>query len=121
MEELHATAEAVQAKTDQKAAAKKLAAERKALEAEELRRAKRRGEISKSSERFLKETERLVAKRGKDSFREAAEILADMRSALATAKRSDLADRQAEKLRNTHPTLTHLIGALRREGFLPKK
>ena len=44
-----------------------------------------------------------------------------MRSALATAKRSDLADRQAEKLRTTHPTLTHLIGALRREGFLPKK
>jgi hypothetical protein len=121
MEELRATAEAVQAKADQKAAAKKFAAERKALEAEELRRAKRRGEISKSPERFLEETELLVAKRGKDSFREAAEILADMRSALAGTKRADLAEMQAEKLRNTHPTLTHLIGALRREGFLPKK
>jgi hypothetical protein len=121
MEELRATAEAVQAKANQKAAARKLAAERKALEAEELRRAKRRGEISKSPERFLEETEQLVAKRGRDSFREAAEILADMRSAFAGTKRADLADRQAEKLRNTHPTLTHLIGALRREGFLPKK
>jgi hypothetical protein len=121
MEELHARAEVLQQKADQKAAAKKLAAERKALEAEELRRAKRRGEISKSPERFLGETEQLVAKRGKDSFREAAEILADIRSAFAGTKRADLADRQAEKLRNTHPTLTHLIGALRREGFLPKK
>ncbi|HEV7279691.1 MAG TPA: hypothetical protein VGN57_05710 [Pirellulaceae bacterium] len=121
MEELHARAEVLQQKADQKAAAKKLAAERKALEAEELRRAKRRGEISKAPERFLQQTEELVAKRGKDSFREAAEILADMRSAFAGTDRADLAARQAEKLRNTHPTLTHLIGALRREGFLPKK
>ena len=121
IEDLESRAEQLRIDAERKRRDAELAAERKALEAEERRRAKRRGEIAKDPQRFLRETEQLVAKRGSDSYREAAEILADMRSTFAGTPHESLAGQQAEQLRNTHPTLSRLIAALRREGFLPKK
>jgi len=83
-------------------------------------RAKRLAEMVADPTLFLRETERLVARRSTHAYREIAQLLADLREALAGTRRSDLAERRARKLKREHPTLNHLTAALRREGFIPK-
>ena len=69
---------------------------------------------------YLRRTDQLVAERSTDSYRQAAEILADLREALAGTKESGLAEKQALKLKTKHPKLNRLTGALREQGFVPK-
>ena len=69
---------------------------------------------------YLRETERLVAQRTTDAYRQVSELLADLREALAGGKQSNLAEKQALKLKTKNPTLRHLTAALRRKGFVPK-
>ena len=47
-------------------------------------------------------------------------MLADLREALAGSERSNLAEKQALKLKTRNPTLHHLTAALRHRGFVPK-
>jgi hypothetical protein len=47
-------------------------------------------------------------------------LLADLREALAGSKQSDLAEKQARKLKTVNATLRHLTAALRRQGFVKK-
>ena len=69
---------------------------------------------------YLRKTEQLVAERSTDSYRQAAEMLADLREALAGSKKSGLAEKQALKLKIKNPKLNRLTGALREQGFVPK-
>jgi hypothetical protein len=69
---------------------------------------------------FLRDTERLVGQRSTDAYRQVAEILADMREALASSKQAGLAEKQALKLKTDNPTLRVLTAALRKKGFVPK-
>jgi hypothetical protein len=83
-------------------------------------RAKRLVDMAADPNRTLRETEQLVAERGTDAYRRIAEMLADLREALAGTNQPDLAEKQAKKLRAANPTLRVLVSELRREGFLPK-
>ena len=69
---------------------------------------------------YLRKTEQLVAERSTDSYRKAAEMLADLREALVDSKNSGLAEKQALKLKTKNPKLNRLTGALRDQGFVPK-
>jgi len=69
---------------------------------------------------YLRKTEKLVAERSTDSYRQAAEMLADLREALAGTKQSGLAEKQALKLKTKNSRLHRLTGALREQGFVPK-
>jgi len=69
---------------------------------------------------YLRKTEELVAQRSVDSYRQAAKILADLREALAGGKQSDLAEKQALKLKTKNPKLNRLTGALRAQDFVPR-
>lgn len=69
---------------------------------------------------YLRKTEELVAERTTDTYEEASRLLADLREALAGSKQSDLAEKQAHKLKTANPTLHHLTAALRRQGFVKK-
>lgn len=69
---------------------------------------------------YLRKTEKLVAERSIDAYEEAAKLLADLREALVGSKQSDLAEKQALKLKTAHPTRRHLTAALRRQGFVKK-
>jgi len=69
---------------------------------------------------YLRKTEKLVAERSTDSYRQAAEVLADLREALAGSKQSGLAEKQALKLKTKNPRLHRLTAALRKQGFVPK-
>jgi len=68
----------------------------------------------------LRETERLVAQRTTDAYRQIAELLAELREALAESGQSDLAEKQAQKLKANNSKLTRLTSELRRQGFVPK-
>jgi hypothetical protein len=107
--QLDAAAEEVQCEKEKAAAAKAAS-----------QRAKRLEKMAADPTSFLRESERLVAERSTDSYKQAARLLADLREALAGSKRSDMAEKQAVKLKNENPTLRHLTAALRRHGFLPK-
>jgi len=83
-------------------------------------RARRLRKMAADPAPYLRETERLVAQRTTDAYRQVSELLADLREALAGGKQSNLAERQALKLKTKNPTLRHLTAALRRHGFVPK-
>lgn len=68
----------------------------------------------------LRETERLVAQRSMDAYRKIAELLAELREALVESGQSDLAEKQAQKLKEKYPKLHMLTSELRRQGFVPK-
>jgi len=68
----------------------------------------------------LRETERLVAQRSTDAYRQVAELLAELREALVESGQSDLAEKQAQKLKAKNPKLNRLTSELRRQGFMPK-
>ena len=107
--QLQAAAEEIQLKMNQKAAA--LATRN---------RAKKLAEMADDPALYLQQAEQLVAQRTTDAYGKASKLLADLRESLADGDQAKLADVQARKLHNKHPTLRLLTAALRREGFLPK-
>jgi hypothetical protein len=68
----------------------------------------------------LRETERLVRLRSRDSYLEIATLLKDLREALGGTRQAGLAEQQAQKLKKDHPTLHLLTSELRRAGFVAK-
>jgi hypothetical protein len=69
---------------------------------------------------YLKQTEDLVIMRSSENYRRIAEILADVREALAETAQNNMAGEQAAKLTRANPTLGKLKTELRRKGLLPK-
>jgi hypothetical protein len=69
---------------------------------------------------YFQKTEQLVAQRTTDAYRKVGQLLADLREALAGTGQSELAEQQAQKLKQMNPTLRHLTAALRHQGFVPK-
>ena len=93
---------------------------RKAAETAARQRAKRLAAMAADPAPTLRETERLVKRRSRDSYVEIATLLKDLREALAGKKESGLAERQAQKLKKENPTLNLLTSELRRAGFAAK-
>jgi hypothetical protein len=83
-------------------------------------RAKRLADMAADPAPTLRETERLVKIRSRDSYVEIATLLKDLREALADTERSGLAEQQARKLKRENPTLNLLTSELRRAGFVAK-
>jgi hypothetical protein len=87
---------------------------RKAAEKAAQQRAKRLADMLADPSPTLRETERLVKLRSRDSYIEIATLLKDLREALAGTKQSGLAEQQAQKLKKANPTLRVLTSALSR-------
>jgi predicted nuclease of predicted toxin-antitoxin system len=107
--ELTAAAEGIEQEADRQAAAKAAR-----------QRTKRLAGMAADPARTLRETEKLVAQRSGEVYREIATRLAELREALAGSEQSGVADEQARKLKNQNPTLRLLTSELRRAGFVPK-
>lgn len=107
--ELWSAAKQIERKANQQAAAK---ADRQ--------RAKLLANMAADPNPYLRETEELVTIGGTDSYREAAQRLADLRDALAGTDKADLPAKQALKLKKKNPTLNRLTSELRKRGFVPK-
>lgn len=107
--QLHAAAVEISQKAEQRATAK-AAQQRK----------KRLAMMAADPADLLRKTEQLVAKRTTDAYRRVAELLAELREALADSGQTDLAEKHAQKLKTKHPTLRMLVGELRRHGFISK-
>ena len=93
---------------------------RKAQEKAGKQRAKRLANMVVDPAPTLRETERLVKLRSRDSYVEIATLLKDLREALAGTKQAGLAEQQAQKLKRENPTLNLLTSELRRAGFVAK-
>lgn len=93
--------------------------DRKATEAAR-KRARQLASMADDPAPYLEKTEQLVTQRTTDAYQQVSQLLADLREALAESGRAELAERQAQKLKQTNPTLRHLTAALRRQGFVPK-
>jgi hypothetical protein len=104
------------------AAAKKVRCAIKAQAAEKAarNRAAKLAEMAANPTPYLHETEQLVAERTTDAYEKVGQLLADLREALVETAQADLAERQAQKLKQLHPTLRRLTAALRKQGFVPK-
>jgi hypothetical protein len=95
--------------------------DRKTKEKSERDRSRRLAQMAADPAPTVRETEALVGQRGARAYEQVASLLADLRDALAGGSQSGLADEQARKLRDNHPTLRTLVSQLRRKGFLPKE
>ncbi len=93
---------------------------RKAADKAAQQRAKRLAGMAADPVPTLLETERLVKVRSRDSYVGIATLLKDLREALAGTKQSGLAEQQAQKLKQEHPTLKLLTSELRRAGLVTK-
>jgi len=84
---------------------------------------KRAGLLAKMAENpapYLDKSEQLIKGRSGDTYRKAAQLLADLREAVANTGQKDLAEKQARKLKDKNPTLHLLTRALRDKGFIPR-
>ena len=94
---------------------------RKSSEKAAREKAKRLADIAADPAQILSASENLVAQRSQTVYVQIAKLLTELREALAGTAKSGLAERQAQKLKNSNPTLHLLTSELRRAGFLPKK
>lgn len=95
-------------------------AKKKAATAAAKKKAERMAKIAADPQPFLQSTEALVDGGSVNRYCEASAILAEVREALTASGRADLANQQAMKLVQLHPTKKKLIAELRRRGFVPK-
>ena len=93
---------------------------RKAAEKAAQQRAKRLADMAADPAPTLRETERLVKLRSRESYVAIATLLKELREALAGTKQAGLAEQQAQKLKKENPTLNLLTAELRRAGFVAK-
>jgi hypothetical protein len=116
------TAQPTRTVADLQATATEMANEsrKKAAEKAARERAKRLTDMAAEPDATLHETQRLVAERTTEAYSRIADLLADLREALSGSGRSDLAEKQAQKLKAANPTLRRLTSELRRRGFVPK-
>jgi hypothetical protein len=93
---------------------------RKAAEKAAQKQAKRLAAMAADPTPTLRETERLVEIRSRDSYTAIAALLKDLRQALSGTPQAGLAEQQARKLKKENPTLNLLTSELRHAGFVAK-
>ncbi len=76
-------------------------------------------EMARSPKQYLDEADQQAARRGREHYERAAQILSDLREAIGGEAGEALARKHAAQLKRKHPTLKMLSGALRRQGLLP--
>lgn len=76
--------------------------------------------MAQDPNKTLRETEKLVKERNATAYSQIAELLAELRDVLSTTGRTNIAEKQAQKLKTANPTLKLLVSELRKKGFLPK-
>lgn len=101
-------------KQEKQAAAK---AKREADKAEKQRLA-RMIEMQSAPDTWLKKVSKLVEERGTDNYREAANILADLRDAVGGEQGNKISRKHAAHLAQKYPTLNVLKSALRKKQLL---
>ncbi|MBS0264247.1 MAG: hypothetical protein JSS02_20080 [Planctomycetes bacterium] len=94
------------------------AAAKKQAELAEQQRQQRMQEMRQSPKTWLQEAEKLVARKGTDSYKEAAAILFDLREAVGGTAGDKMARDLAAKLVKKYPTLSLLKSSLRKRGLL---
>jgi hypothetical protein len=83
-------------------------------------RAKKLADMAAVPASTLRETEELVKQRTSYNYNKIAQLLSDLREALAATDKAGLADEQARALKEQNPTRKLLIAELRKQGFLKK-
>ncbi|MCC9606732.1 hypothetical protein LOC68_16385 [Blastopirellula sp. JC732] len=81
---------------------------------------KRRVDMAADPKPTLQLIDKLVAERSSKSYRQAAELLGELRTALAQSRQASLAQNHALKLVKANPTLNILKAELKRRDFLTK-
>lgn len=118
MQELHDSCDVLiehhNAELAKQTAAKTL---RDAKEAEKVRQA-RMQEMMKASKTWLAKADKLVADRGTDNYKAAADILADLGEAIGDSDGRKLVRAHAAHLAKKHSTLNILKSSLRKRGLL---
>ena len=106
----------IRADHDAKEQKKREAAAKREAATKERERQQRIKEMVK--ERWLREATKLVDARGTANYRNAAEVLADLREAVGGVECEKLTRKHAAHLAKKHPTLTHLKSSLRKRDLL---
>jgi hypothetical protein len=83
-------------------------------------RAKKLRDMAADPTRTIQETDKLAARRSVDSYQQIANLLADLREALAGSAQAGLAEQQARALRKKNPTLHRLTSELKSKGLLER-
>ena len=101
---------------DAKEEKKRKAKAKRAAAKKQKEREKRLAAMVKDPQKWIAETDRLVGERGTASYKQAAEILADLKEAIGGAKGAQIAHQHAAHLANKYPRLNHLKSSLRKSG-----
>lgn len=75
-------------------------------------------DMATSPQKYLDDVDKHVAMRSRVDYEQAARILSDIREAVGGEEGDKISRKHAAHLREMHPTLTMLRGALRRKGLL---
>lgn len=98
---------------------KRLAAAEKRLRAKQAReRQERMKRMVDDPRRWLRKADQLVAARGTDNYKAAAEVLDELREALADGDGEQLTRKHAAHLTKKYPTLNLMKSAFRKRGLL---
>lgn len=92
-------------------------AQRAAAKAERERQARMK-QMMEEPKKWLDETEALTEARGTQNYKEAADILFDLREAIGGDQGERIVRKHAAHLTKKHPTLTRLKSSLRKRGLL---
>lgn len=74
--------------------------------------------MARSPQKYLDEVNKHVAMRGREHYDQAAQILGDIREAIGGEEGDKISRKHSAHLKEKHPTLKMLTGALRRKGLL---
>jgi hypothetical protein len=105
-------------KADEKEKKKAAAKAKQEAEKAEKQRQARMVEMQSDPNSWLKKASKLVEKRGTDNYREAANILADLRDAVGGEQGNKIARKHAAHLAQKYPTLNVLKSSLRKKELL---
>jgi hypothetical protein len=100
------------------AARRRRAAKHRAAAKAEDKHRQQLASIAADPQPTLRQVDRLIAKRQTAAYEEAAQLLVDVRDALAASGRDHVAATRAAALKAKHPTLRCLAAALRRRALL---
>ena len=110
--------ESLRAEHDAQEQRRRDAAARREAAKRERERQERMKLMVKAPQEWLREAEKLVAARGTDNYKAAAEILSDLREAVGGDEGAQLTRKHAAHLAKKHPTLNRLKSSLRKQGLL---
>ncbi len=118
MAELLSDCEKLAAEAEAKAKRKRAAKAKRDADKAECERQARMKEMVKSPKKWLSEAEKHADAGGTVNYKEAAEILADLREAIGGDQGDSITRRHAAHLVRKHPTLNMLKSSLRKRGLL---